>query len=221
MRQAAVKRAKVFAPYADMLWLETKVPDVKQATGFAAQIHEAFPKKWLVYNLSPSFNWSAHGFSEETLKSFVWDLGKAGFVFQLVSLAGLHSTGTITRKQSICTSLFMLTRPTDELSTKFKTEGMLAYVNLVQKRERETGCDMLTHQKWSGASYIDRLLNSKHLSPVLALFSFGQSLPLGLRLLRPQAKTARSTASRPMLQYNAAHMAVIHCPKSPSFKRNS
>jgi isocitrate lyase len=94
---AAVKRVKAFAPYADMLWLETKTPDVKQASGFAAQIHEDFPKKWLVYNLSPSFNWSAHGFTDETLKSFIWDLGKAGFVFQLVSLAGLHSVGLTTR----------------------------------------------------------------------------------------------------------------------------
>ena len=48
----------------------------------------------------------------------------------------------------------------DELSTKFKTDGMLAYVNLVQKREKELGCDVLTHQKWSGASYVDRILNS-------------------------------------------------------------
>jgi len=37
---------------------------------------------------------------------------------------------------------------------------MLAYVNLVQKREKEIGCDVLTHQKWSGASYIDGILGS-------------------------------------------------------------
>ncbi|EOD50887.1 putative isocitrate lyase protein [Neofusicoccum parvum UCRNP2] len=135
-------RAIEFAPYADLLWLETKEPSVELAAGFAEEIHKAVPGKKLVYNLSPSFNWMAHGFTEETLKSFIWDLAKHGFVLQLISLAGLHSTATIT----------------NELSKAYKDEGMLAYVNLVQRREKETGCDVLTHQKWSGASYIDGIL---------------------------------------------------------------
>lgn len=139
---AATKRAIEFAPYADLLWLETKEPSVELAAGFAKDIHNAVPGKKLVYNLSPSFNWMAHGFTEETLKSFIWDLAKHGFVLQLISLAGLHSNATIT----------------NELSKAFKDDGMLAYVNLVQKREKETGCDVLTHQKWSGASYIDGIL---------------------------------------------------------------
>ncbi|KAL1633040.1 mitochondrial 2-methylisocitrate lyase [Neofusicoccum ribis] len=138
----ATKRAIEFAPYADLLWLETKEPSVELAAGFAEEIHKAVPGKKLVYNLSPSFNWMAHGFTEETLKSFIWDLAKHGFVLQLISLAGLHSTATIT----------------NELSKAYKDEGMLAYVNLVQRREKETGCDVLTHQKWSGASYIDGIL---------------------------------------------------------------
>jgi isocitrate lyase len=37
---------------------------------------------------------------------------------------------------------------------------MLAYVNLVQKREKEIGCDVLTHQKWSGAGMIDGILGA-------------------------------------------------------------
>jgi len=60
---AAVSRALAFAPCADLIWLETKTPDLKQAQSFARRIHEKFPGKWLVYNLSPSFNWSAHGYS--------------------------------------------------------------------------------------------------------------------------------------------------------------
>jgi isocitrate lyase len=60
---AAVSRALAFAPWADMIWLETKTPDLKQAQSFARRIREKFPGKWLVYNLSPSFNWSAHGYS--------------------------------------------------------------------------------------------------------------------------------------------------------------
>ncbi|KAG9842210.1 isocitrate lyase, partial [Aureobasidium melanogenum] len=141
---AATKRAIEFAPFADLLWLETGDPSVQKAAGFAKEIREVHPGKKLVYNLSPSFNWMGHGFSEDQLKSFIWDLGKEGFVLQLISLAGLHSTATIT----------------NELAKGFKTDGMLAYVNLVQRRERELGCDVLTHQKWSGASYLDGILGS-------------------------------------------------------------
>ncbi|CAD6949486.1 unnamed protein product [Tilletia controversa] len=105
----ALKRVKAFAPYSDLLWLETKTPDLDQARGFAGEIHEEFPGKWLVYNLSPSFNWSWHGFNG---------------------------------------------------ATRFKMEGMLAYVNLIQRREKELGCDVLTHQKWSGAAYTDRMVQA-------------------------------------------------------------
>lgn len=77
--EAAIKRSKLFAPYADLIWLETKEPNLEQAKGFARRIREEHPGKyvphpakithltllcrWLVYNLSPSFNWSAHGFN--------------------------------------------------------------------------------------------------------------------------------------------------------------
>ncbi|KAH9982766.1 isocitrate lyase [Lactifluus volemus] len=141
---AAVSRALAFAPYADMVWLETKTPDLKQAQSFARRIREKFPGKWLVYNLSPSFNWSSHGYSDADLKSFIWDLAKEGFVLQLVSLAGLHSNAT----------------GFAELAQRFKTEGMLAYVETVQRKEKEIGCDVLTHQKWSGADYIDSILST-------------------------------------------------------------
>ncbi|KAJ7150208.1 isocitrate lyase [Mycena filopes] len=142
--ETAIKRAMAFAPYADMIWLETKEPDLEQARYFARKIRAKFPGKWFVYNLSPSFNWSKAGFSDAQLKSFVWDLAKEGFVFQLISLAGLHSGAVATA----------------ELASAFKEDGMLAYVNLVQKKEKEIGCDVLTHQKWSGANYIDRILQS-------------------------------------------------------------
>ena len=102
------------------------------------------------------------GFDEASLKSFIWDLAKHGFgpspleyysdladgldsfVLQLISLAGLHSNATITA----------------ELSKAFRTDGMLAYVNLVQAREKELGVDVLTHQKWSGAAYVDGMLGA-------------------------------------------------------------
>ena len=141
---AATKRAIEFAPYADLLWLETGLPDVEQATGFAREIRERHPNKKLVYNLSPSFNWMGQGFNETSLKSFVWDLAKEGFVLQLISLAGLHSTATISA----------------ELAQRFKEEGMLAYVNLIQSREKELNVDVLKHQNWSGAAYIDGIIGS-------------------------------------------------------------
>lgn len=142
--EAATKRALAFAPYADLLWVETGDPSVEVATKLGRAVRAVHPHKGLVYNLSPSFNWMAHGFTDETLRSFIWDLAREGFVLQLISLAGLHSNATIT----------------NELAKGFKKDGMLAYVNLVQRREKELGCDVLTHQKWSGASYIDGILGA-------------------------------------------------------------
>jgi isocitrate lyase len=141
---AAIKRAIAFGPYADILWLETADPNVPKAAGFSKEIRDQLPGKKLVYNLSPSFNWMGQGFDENSLKNFIWDLAKHGFVLQLISLAGLHSTAAITA----------------ELSRKFREDGMLAYVNLVQSREKELGVDVLTHQKWSGASYLDGILGA-------------------------------------------------------------
>lgn len=142
--QAATKRAIAFGPYADLLWVETGDPNVEVAAKLGRAVRDVYPGKGLVYNLSPSFNWMAHGFTNESLKSFIWDIAKEGFVLQLISLAGLHSTATIT----------------NELAKEFKKDGMLAYVDLVQRREKELGCDVLTHQKWSGASYIDGILGA-------------------------------------------------------------
>ncbi|CAJ2504568.1 Uu.00g119620.m01.CDS01 [Anthostomella pinea] len=142
--KAATKRAIAFGPYADLLWVETGDPSVEVASKLGRAVRQVFPGKGLVYNLSPSFNWMAHGFKDATLKSFIWDIAKEGFVLQLISLAGLHSTATIT----------------NELAKEYKKDGMLAYVNLVQRREKELGCDVLTHQKWSGASYIDGILGA-------------------------------------------------------------
>ena len=141
---AATKRAIEFAPFADLLWLETADPSVQEAAGFSKEIRAAHPDKKLVYNLSPSFNWSAHGFSDSELQSFIWDLAKHGFVLQLISLAGLHSTATIT----------------NDLAKAYKAEGMKAYVDLVQRREKAGGCDVLTHQKWSGANYLDGIIGA-------------------------------------------------------------
>lgn len=140
--EAAIRRSLVFTPYSDMIWLETKTPDLEQAKDFSQRIHMKYPDTKLVYNLSPSFNWTKQGFNETKLKSFIWDLAKEGFILQLVSLAGLHVDGI---------SFW-------ELSQKFQTEGMSAYVNLVQQKEQKLNCDLLTHQRWSGAEYVDSIM---------------------------------------------------------------
>jgi len=140
--QCAIVRAIAFAPYADLLWMETKKPILAQAQEFAAGVHKERPGHWLAYNLSPSFNWSANGLNATQMKDFVWELGKLGFVWQFITLGGLHSNAYIS----------------DLLAKGFAKEGMKAYVEIVQEREREIGCDVLTHQKWSGAEYMDNLL---------------------------------------------------------------
>lgn len=142
---AATKRSIAFGEYADLLWVETGDPNVKVCADLGAAVRAVHGRnKGLVYNLSPSFNWMAHGFTDATLKSFIWDIAREGFVLQLVSLAGLHSTATIS----------------NELARSFKEDGMKAYVELVQRREKESGCEVLTHQRWSGAPYMDGIVGA-------------------------------------------------------------
>lgn len=155
---AAISRAVAYGPYADLLWLETSTPSLSTATFFAREIHKFLPGKNLVYNLSPSFSWSKAGFTPDALRSFIPDLAQHGFVLQLVSLAGLHSTALASKL----------------LSEDFKQNGMEAYVRLVQQREKDVGCDVLTHQKWSGAAYLDGIL-----SKVQAGSSSGRSMGKG------------------------------------------
>ncbi|KAJ3749309.1 isocitrate lyase icl [Lentinula detonsa] len=128
--ECAIHRAIAFAPYADLLWMETKKPILSQAQKFAAGVHAAYPGHWLAYNLSPSFNWDAAGLNEKDMQSYVWELGKLGFVWQFITLGEYAKT------------------------------GMKAYVELVQRKERELGTDVLTHQKWSGADYADNMLKA-------------------------------------------------------------
>ena len=85
--QCAINRAVAFAPYADLLWMETKSPILAQAKEFAAGVRAAHPGQWLAYNLSPSFNWDAAGLGEKDMKGYVWELGKLGFVWQFITVS--------------------------------------------------------------------------------------------------------------------------------------
>ena len=84
--QCAIHRSIAFAPYADLLWMETKKPILSQAQEFAHGVRSARPGHWLAYNLSPSFNWEAAGLTDKDMKDYVWELGKLGFVWQFITV---------------------------------------------------------------------------------------------------------------------------------------
>src|SRR5260370_6642026 len=87
---AAISRALIYAPYADMIWCETSEPNMKEARRFAEAIHAQFPGKLLAYNCSPSFHWKAK-LSDADIARFQRELGTMGYRFQFVTLAGFHS----------------------------------------------------------------------------------------------------------------------------------
>src|SRR6185295_5985102 len=86
----AIARGLAYAPFADLVWCETAVPDVKQAQTFAEGIHKHFPDKLLAYNCSPSFNWKQK-LDDATIAKFQRELGAMGYKFQFVTLAGFHA----------------------------------------------------------------------------------------------------------------------------------
>lgn len=90
----AIHRAIEFAPYADLLWMETKKPILSQAKEFAEGVRSARPGHMLAYNLSPSFNWEAAGLGESEMKSYIWELGKMGFVWQFITVRSPLSLGS-------------------------------------------------------------------------------------------------------------------------------
>ncbi len=141
--QMAIARALEYAPYADLLWCETSKPDLGEAREFAQAVHAKFPGKPLAYNCSPSFNWRRH-LSEETIATFQEELGKMGYRFQFVTLAGFHALNS---------SMF-------ELAYQYKTEGMAAYSRLQEHEfelQREFGFSAIKHQSFVGAGYFDEV----------------------------------------------------------------
>jgi isocitrate lyase len=136
-----IQRGRAYAKYCDLLWMETKNPTLAEAKEFADGIHAMWPQQWLAYNLSPSFNWDAAGMTDKEMEEFIWELGKMGFVWQFITLAGFHSDALgITN-----------------FARAYAKHGMRAYVGMIQREERNNGVSTLTHQRWSGAEYIDAL----------------------------------------------------------------
>lgn len=88
----AIAKSLAAAPFADILWMETKTADLADARQFAEAIHAEFPDQMLAYNLSPSFNWDTTGMTDEEMRRFPEELGKMGFVFNFITYGGTRST---------------------------------------------------------------------------------------------------------------------------------
>lgn len=140
--EQAIARGLAYAPYADLIWCETSTPDLEEAKRFADAIHEKFPGKMLAYNCSPSFNWKIN-LDEETIAKFQRELGKMGYKFQFVTLAGFHSLNH---------SMF-------ELAHGYKTDGMAAYSKLQEAEfaNEAKGYTATRHQREVGTGYFDEV----------------------------------------------------------------
>jgi len=138
-----IQRARAYAPYCDLIWMETGKPGIPDAERFSRGVRKHHPHQMLAYNLSPSFNWDASGMSDRQLAQFNDDLGRLGFVWQFITLAGFHSNGLVVTK----------------LARSYGDRGMLAYVQDIQRAEKKHQVELLTHQKWSGAELVDRMVN--------------------------------------------------------------
>jgi len=143
--EQCISRGLSYAPYADLIWMETSHPDLGMAKEFAQAIHARFPGKLLAYNCSPSFNWSKH-LSETEMENFREELAALGYKFQFITLAGFHALNT---------AMF-------ELSTAYKARGMAGFSEL-QQREfalQSKGFTAVKHQSFVGTTYFDAVQNT-------------------------------------------------------------
>jgi isocitrate lyase len=146
--EACIARGLAYAPYADLLWMETSTPDLTVAREFAEAIKAQYPDQMLAYNCSPSFNWRKH-LDDSTIAKFQRELGHMGYKFQFITLAGFHALNY---------SMF-------DLAQGYAHEGMTAYVEL-QEREfaaEKRGYTATRHQREVGTGYFD--LISTAISP--------------------------------------------------------
>ena len=143
--EQCISRGLSYAPYADLLWMETSNPDLGLAREFADAIHAKFPGKMLAYNCSPSFNWASH-LTKAEMATFRENLAEMGYKLQFITLAGFHALNT---------SMF-------ELSKAYKEHGMAGYSEL-QEREfalQEQGFKAVKHQAFVGTGYFDAVQNT-------------------------------------------------------------
>jgi isocitrate lyase len=138
--EPCIARGRAYAPYADLLWMETSKPDLDVAREFAEGIKSVYPDQVLAYNCSPSFNWRAH-LDESTIAKFGKELAAMGYRFQFITLAGFHALNH---------SMF-------DLASGFAAEGMPAYVRLQEAEfaAEKSGYTATRHQREVGTGYFD------------------------------------------------------------------
>ena len=137
---AGIARGLAYAPYSDLLWMETSTPDLDEAREFAEAIKHEYPDQMLAYNCSPSFNWRKH-LDDGTIEKFQRELGEMGYKFQFITLAGFHALNY---------SMF-------DLARGYADEGMPAYVRLQDAEfgAEAAGYTATRHQREVGTGYFD------------------------------------------------------------------
>ncbi|MDT0617387.1 isocitrate lyase [Salinisphaera sp. P385] len=141
----AISRGLAYAPFADMVWCETAVPDLDEAKKFAEALHAEYPEQLLAYNCSPSFNWKKN-LDDATIAKFQRELGAMGYKYQFITLAGIHN---------MWYNMF-------DLAQNYVKDGMTAYVNMVQEPEfaaKDRGYTFSSHQQEVGTGYFDDVTN--------------------------------------------------------------
>ena len=140
----AIARGLAYAPYADLIWCETAVPDLSEAKNFADAIHKVYPNQLLAYNCSPSFNWRAN-LDDATIAKFQHELAAMGYRFQFITLAGIHS---------MWYNMY-------DLASNYVESNMSAYVDLQEKEfaAQDRGYTFVSHQQEVGTGYFDEVAN--------------------------------------------------------------
>ena len=140
----AISRALAYAPYADLIWCETAVPDLNEAKEFAEAVHKEYPRQMLAYNCSPSFNWKAN-LDDATIAKFQRELAAMGYKFQFITLAGIHS---------MWYGMF-------DLAKGYVDNQMTSYVELQEKEfaAANEGYSFVSHQQEVGTGYFDEVAN--------------------------------------------------------------
>jgi|TARA_B110000438_G_scaffold130892_1_gene127079 isocitrate lyase len=139
--EQAIDRGLAYAPYADLIWCETAVPDLDEARQFAEAVKDKYPDQLLAYNCSPSFNWKKN-LDDATIAKFQRELGAMGYKYQFITLAGIHN---------MWYNMF-------DLASNYVADGMTAYVEMVQEKEFAAvgrGYTFASHQQEVGAGYFD------------------------------------------------------------------
>ncbi|KAK3582359.1 hypothetical protein CHS0354_023903 [Potamilus streckersoni] len=143
--EQGINRALSYAPYCELIWMETSNPDIGYAREFAQEVRKVYPNQMLAYNCSPSFNWAKY-LSQKDMATFRETIADMGYKFQFITLAGFHCLNT---------SMF-------ELSKAYKEKGMAGYSELQEKefRMQKDGFRAVTHQTFVGTGYFDSVQNT-------------------------------------------------------------